>query len=311
MQIEILNEAESLEEEWWALWRRDPCATPFQSPAWLLPWRRHFNDGESVVLALRQDGQLVGLIPLMRLDGRLLLWGAGTSDWLGGLFDPDIEPDAIASALLQIEEPVDLFQLPENSPLLRSPAPEGWDDRRGLSESCAILSLPAQLSPNMRQNLRYYSRRAARSGVSEPAELGSDYVKCLADLHTRRWQNRQEPGVFADPRLLAWQQEAAVLLEQAGLLRLYSLRRAGHIVAAICVLWGKERAFYYIGGFDPEHANLGLGTVLVGHAIAEAEHGNLTNFDFLRGREEYKYRWGAADSPTHARYLAPGAQRAA
>ncbi|MDB5512047.1 MAG: family N-acetyltransferase [Enterovirga sp.] len=28
----------TLEAAWWALWRRCPGASPFTSPAWLLPW---------------------------------------------------------------------------------------------------------------------------------------------------------------------------------------------------------------------------------------------------------------------------------
>src|SRR3954467_7238622 len=39
--------------QWWALWDRCPSATPFQSPAWLLPWWRAFQPG----------GLLVGHLP--------------------------------------------------------------------------------------------------------------------------------------------------------------------------------------------------------------------------------------------------------
>jgi CelD/BcsL family acetyltransferase involved in cellulose biosynthesis len=31
----------------------------------------------------------------------------------------------------------------------------------------------------------------------------------------------------------------------------------------------------------------------------------LQEFDFLRGREPYKYAWGAVDRPCHARRLTP------
>jgi len=311
MQMEIVNEPWSLADAWWDLWHRDPHASPFQSPAWLLPWRNHFNDGESIVLTMRRDQRLVGLVPLMRLDGRWLLWGAGTSDWLDGLFDSALAPEAVVSALTRIREPLDLFQLPETSRLLRSPAPEGWNERQSLSESCAVLPLPAELSPNMKQNLRYYSRRAARAGVGEPERLGAGHIEELSELHTRRWERREEHGIFADPRVLSWLKEAVVLLESAGLLRLYAMRFRGRTVAALCVLHGKGRAFYYIGGFDPEHAALGLGTVLIGHALAEAQREGLKHFDFLRGREDYKYRWGARDKPSYARSLVPSMQRAA
>ena len=48
-----------LRPEWEALWRAVPEATPFQSPAWLIPWWRHVGEGALLVLALRAAGRLV------------------------------------------------------------------------------------------------------------------------------------------------------------------------------------------------------------------------------------------------------------
>ncbi len=43
-EIGIVNDEaalSALEPEWRELWERDPAATPFQSPAWLVPWVRY------------------------------------------------------------------------------------------------------------------------------------------------------------------------------------------------------------------------------------------------------------------------------
>jgi CelD/BcsL family acetyltransferase involved in cellulose biosynthesis len=69
------------------------------------------------------------------------------------------------------------------------------------------------------------------------------------------------------------------------------------------MLTAKARAYDYITGFDPDLAALGLGTVLIGCAIQTAAEEGAREFDFLRGREDYKYRWGAQDRPTFARRL--------
>jgi CelD/BcsL family acetyltransferase involved in cellulose biosynthesis len=305
VQAEVLSDAAEIEMEWWDLWKRDPAATPFQSPAWLLPWRRHFPDGDSVILTLRKGVALVGLLPLFEHQGRLLIWGAGTTDWLDGLFDPELETAMLSRSFAKLRLPIDLFQLQECSPLLRMPIPEGWSECAGPAESCAILPLPARPGRKMAQNLRYYRRRAARAGIGEPHRGGVSDIDALADLHTRRWSLRDEPGIFADPRMLGWQRQALPALDAAGLLRLYVIEATGEAVAALCVLAAKGRAFYYIGGFDPRHAALGLGTVLVGYAIDDAQRKGDRSFDFLRGREPYKYRWGAEEQPTHARHLVP------
>ena len=55
----------ALRPEWEALWRR-ATATPFQSPAWLLPWWGAFGTGRPRAAVLRGgDGRLLGLLPLI------------------------------------------------------------------------------------------------------------------------------------------------------------------------------------------------------------------------------------------------------
>jgi hypothetical protein len=45
------------------LYARSPQASPFQSPAWLLAWRRCFAPEQLWVLAVRRSGALIGLAP--------------------------------------------------------------------------------------------------------------------------------------------------------------------------------------------------------------------------------------------------------
>lgn len=305
MRADVLHGVPRLEAEWWDLWSRDPRATVFQSPAWLIPWREAFDEGESLVLAVRDGERLMALLPLFRHEGRLIPWGAGTTDRLDGIFDPTLDPATLAQALDRLSEPVELFQVEENSLLRRIPLPEGWEERSGTAEPCLELPLPAALSRNMAQNLRYYRRRAERAGVAEPERGGPAAFEDLVDLHGRRWQSRGLPGVLQDPRVLAWHRRALPALDAAGLLRLYVLRQGGRAVAVLYGLMAKDRAFYYLGGFDPELESLGLGTVLIGHAVEEAQREGATVFDFLRGREAYKYRWGAGERTMYARRLAP------
>jgi len=306
-EIDILRDAAAIEAEWWDLWSRDPAATPFQSPAWLMPWRRHFDQGETQIVCVRdQDGRLCALLPFFTHEGRLLLWGSGTGDRLDGLFAPVLEMGSLAAAMAALDAPADLFQLSGRSPLRRMRLPAGWSARDGLSDPCAVLPLPAAASPNMESRLRYYRRRATRAGMGKPERGTAADFPALVELHRRRWAVRGEPGIFGDARMANWLGEASLRLEEAGMLRLHFLRREDATVAALLVLAANGRSYDYIGGFDPELSSFGLGTILIGHAIEEAQREGHSAFDFLRGREPYKYRWGARDEPTHARLLLPG-----
>ena len=84
----------TLEPEWRDLWERDPAATPFQSPAWLVPWVRNFAGPDWLVATMRRRGRLIALLPLFCVDDlngrRLLSMGAGISDYGDGVFDPEV-----------------------------------------------------------------------------------------------------------------------------------------------------------------------------------------------------------------------------
>src|SRR5215212_4903684 len=95
------QEMRALLPEWIALWRRVPDATPFQSPAWLMAWWKHFGTGAPRVLTARAgEGlpgeRLVGVLPLYELREpgirKLLPIGIGLSDYIDALVDPAWHP---------------------------------------------------------------------------------------------------------------------------------------------------------------------------------------------------------------------------
>lgn len=302
-----------LEPEWHDLWERDPAATPFQSPAWLVPWVRTFAGPDWLVATMRRRGRLMAVLPLFCVDDvhgrRLMSMGAGISDYGDGVFDPEVgcEEASMLITALRDWHAIELLQVPLESPLLRAPAPEGWSDCRRSAEPCPVMPLPTVLSRHMRQNLRYYRRRVERSGIEHASTSSGDAALTLLEglfaLHGARWQTRGSPGVLAEDKIRSFHRQAVPALADAGLLRMHVLHRRGMPVAVGYILTAKVRAYDYITGFNPDLAALGLGTVLIGCTIEAAVEEGAREFDFLRGREDYKYRWGAHDRPTFARCL--------
>jgi CelD/BcsL family acetyltransferase involved in cellulose biosynthesis len=79
--LDTLDDLIRLRAAWQSLWAEDPCATPFQSPGWLLPWVERFAKGRLFSLAAFRDGRLVGLAPLEIVGDRAALLGRGVSDY--------------------------------------------------------------------------------------------------------------------------------------------------------------------------------------------------------------------------------------
>lgn len=292
----------ALEPEWWELWRACPAATPFASPAWLLPWWTAFRPGRLATLAVRQDGRLAGLAPLWLEDGpqgrRLLPLGLGITDHLDVLLDPDAPGAgaALVEAVLSLPG-WDVWSLEELAPdamALRLPLPGAESADHG---ACPVLSLEGEHIPSAkRRKLRMSLNRVARrSGqVIEPDDLSS-FLDGLIALHGARWRERGEPGVLDDPAVRRFHEAALPRLAAAGLTRLFTLTIEDRVAGAYYGLHHRGRAYAYLGGFDPAFAFESPGTVLMGHAIEAARREGAREFDLLRGQEPYKYEWGAVD----------------
>ena len=203
-EIESAEELESLRDDWLALWKRSPTATPFQSPDWLIPWWKYFGSGRLHVLVLMDETRLVGLAPLFITPTRKLhLLGTGNTDYLDILLDDRFSNDvAIFTHLCETQrawDECDLQNLRESSPLLTMHACAGFVEQIEEQNFCPVASLPASteefldsLPRQLRHNLSYYHRKLStlgdvqieRAGEHNFAELFEAFLK----LHEARWR---------------------------------------------------------------------------------------------------------------------------
>ena len=299
------------------LWRRDPRATPFQSPAWIEPWWTHLGGGERIDLEARDDaGRLIAALPMfVWIDAgvrRLTPLGAGHSDYTDALIDP-AAPDAVDrlwAAVAAAGERWDELWLPDlraDSPLLGC-VPQEWRVENLLGETCPVLPLPAHgsvlaaLSKSRRRKIVHDHHRAERLGGVETALVGAaaipEALDALFALHAARWEAAGEPGVLADARVQAFHRAAAPALAEAGLLRLAVVRHEGRIFAVLLGFHDGRRGYSYINGVDLTVPGQSFGTLAFAAMIEAARVDGATAFDFLRGEEPYKYAWGAEPTRT-------------
>jgi CelD/BcsL family acetyltransferase involved in cellulose biosynthesis len=72
-------------------------------------------------------------------------------------------------------------------------------------------------------------------------------------------------------------------------------RRGEEIAGVLYGFWWRDTFAAYQSGWDRRYARHGLGNLLVLHALEFAAGQGASTFDFLRGTEPYKYRFGARD----------------
>jgi CelD/BcsL family acetyltransferase involved in cellulose biosynthesis len=314
----------ALVPEWWDLWRRSSAATPFQAPGWLLPWWKAFAPGDLLGVAARRRKRLVGLalfyVEIGPLGRRILPLGISVSDYLDVLADDDCA-DAVCDALVGHfdELPIawdawELTELPPSSTALRLRAPNGWREMSDVASACPVLALPAcregleaAIPARKRRDVRAARHRADKRGAVEivTATLGTsgEALAALIALHRARWQTKGQDGVMVDPCVQRFHTHAVRSMIDAGVGRLYTLRIAGQIAGVYYGFLHNRAAYGYLTGFNPEFDFESPGTMLVDHAIAEAIREGASEFHFLRGREKYKYQWGACDRWNRRRVL--------
>lgn len=339
--VETTPELEKIVGEWTRLYEASPSSTPFQSPAWLLPWTRTFVHGPLRVVGVRepQEGRLVGLLPLFRHDvggeRRLRLLGAGITDYLDGIFASTgpLPQETIATAfrtLLTGHTDWDVCQLEQlgedaalrNAPLLSAStagtrlAVETHVGTAGALTCPRVVLAPGRalgdvLSVGQAAKLRKYRRRADRDGllvldVATGETDGAAAFTTFLALHDARWKScASGEDAFADPDVRAFHTQAVPELARAGVLRIYMLRLGGRPVAALYGLVRSRTLYCYAQGFDPSAAELSPGLLLVGAVLEDAIAVGMRAVDFLRGREPYKYAWSVTDHVTVERRVRP------
>ena len=303
-------------------WERLAGSRLFLAPAWLLTWWKHYREQAfqlHLITVRDAEGWLIGLAPWFKRQTwwggneiRFLGTGEVCSDYLSILAKPgeeDVVVNAISQRLIQDVSNVDRIFLEgiESTDQVmhqfatamsrhrydvrhqlamegyRLPLPSGWDDWL------------VQLSKSRRHRVRQLWRNQFESGqavvhVAKESTL-SQAFEILVDLHQQRRHQMGQPGCFASPRFHDFLLEAAQVHLKSGQLRLQWIELNGEPVAAELDLEDGAELLHYCSGIsvNTEFARPGwLGiTAAIRHAIETGK----TNFDFLRGDEEYKSHW--------------------
>ncbi|HZQ22010.1 MAG TPA: GNAT family N-acetyltransferase [Terriglobales bacterium] len=326
-EVHEIRDVESvyrLAPEWEALWRKDPSATPFQHPHWLMGWIEAFRPAELRVYVARKSGRLAGVAPMyvqLKRPRVLAPIGTAVSDYIDWLLDGEVGTHELAEALLahMLESEsdclLDVGDIPENSALLRIQSGMDRESSTKQHDVCPALELTGDMKSivprQQMRSLKTARRDLQKLGAVESATAGAEnvdeFLEALFALHGARWSERGGEGVLADNDVRRFHRVVVPKLRAQNMLRLYGLRFDGKLIAVLYALHSSEVTYCYLQGFDPEFRDFSPGAQLVGAVIEEAIGEGKKAVDFLRGGEKYKYAWGARDRATFRLQISPKA----
>ena len=311
--------------EWNSLLAEAISDVPFLRHEYLSAWWQSRGGGEwtqaaLVLVSAREDGRLIGIAPLFKAEhqGRaalLLLGSLEISDYLDVIVRPEDLPRFLAGLLdfldrsgLTAGTAYDWYNLPDSSPTLAALKAEaekrGWTYTEEVYHPTPRIKLAgdfeaylASIDKKQRHEIRRKMRRAAegatplrfrivQDGASLDAEMGALFELMGQD---------SEKASFLTEAMRAQLLASARLAHVNGYLWLAFLEVDGARAACTLNFDYRNKLWGYNSGVNRDFNDLSPGWVLLGHVIRWAcEHGRY-EYDFMRGDEEYKYRFGAVD----------------
>jgi CelD/BcsL family acetyltransferase involved in cellulose biosynthesis len=337
-RIENFNVLAEYFDDWRRLLKQSVSPVPFLTPEYLAAWWQTRGGGEwpaeseLVLIAAFEGDELVGVAPLFfanNLEGipALMFIGAvEVSDFLDFIVTPANLPEFLSGLLdfllnsedLPAWEALDLYNLLDSSPTLaglRSEAEKrGWAHEQTRLQPSPVVALPGDFETylmSLDKKQRHEIRRKLRNAAADPVEPGLYFVEDPATLEAEvdafldmMAQDPEKQAFLTGPMRQHIHNTARAALENGWLhLSFYTLdgkKAAAHL----SFLW-ENRIWLYNSGWEWDFRSYSPGWLLLANLLRWATEHGISAFDFMRGDEDYKYKFGGVDRFVERAVLKP------
>lgn len=309
--------------DWNALLAESMTNVPFLRYEYLAAWWRTLGGGEwkeaslSLVTAHEAD-RLIGIAPLFRTTNRdgglaqMLLGSIEISDYLDVIVrKEDLSRflsgvlDELASQPPEAWSVLDWYNLPDTSPTLASLKEEsvkrGWTCVEEIYKPTPSIPLPgdwetylSSIDKKQRHEIRRKMRRAEESDqqvrwyiVDDEEQLDGEIDAFLALM-----ASDPDKAAFLTEPMRAQMRATAQNAFREGYLQLAFMEVFGQKAAGYFNLDYGNKIWVYNSGLDRKFMELSPGWVLLGYLLQWANEHKRAEFDFMRGDEDYKYKFG-------------------
>lgn len=330
MKLKVLSTLEELEEcesEWNNLLEKSASHVPFLRLEYQTTWWKTLGGGEwaqgdlHVVTAQNEDGELMGAAPLFHttnLDGKPALMFIGSieiSDYLDFMAAPGNLAAFIEATLDHLESPaaqdwevLDLYNFLEDSaslPILESAVHKrGWTIKKERLQPAPSITIPGDWEEyllGIKKKQRHEIRRKIRNAenyllpvrwyiVEEESRLDEE-IEAFLDLMALD----HHKAAFLTTAMRTQMRESVHAAFRAGWLQLAFLEVGESKAAAYLNFDFENRLWIYNSAINFDFYDLSPGWVLLAYLIQWGIENGREALDFMRGDEDYKYRFGGVD----------------
>jgi len=328
-RIETLGHFERRGEDWNEFLFSSDLNTVFLTHEWLSAWWQCLSgDSEMHVLIFRdQYDRILGMAPLRIMEERMFFMASHeVTDYCDFITHPEHREDFFRRLLHHFREHssdftrFEFINIEQNSPTLlflpRLAAQYGLNCSQVESEVVPVLDLPSSydafvsgLTRKNRHELRRKLRKMAAlkdfraEKITKPDELMA-VVDSFIDLH--RESNSAKTNFWRKEGMADFFRETVYQFGRRGWVELNCLFAKESLIAALLNFTYQQEILFYNVAFHADFASYSPGFYLFNASINEAISARKTRADFLRGREKYKYDFGAKECKIYSLILTPG-----
>lgn len=326
MDYTLLNDFSQIQaHEWNELLKESISDTPFLRYEYQQLWWQHRGGGEwkdarLLLVTARENGRLAGIAPLFlaEYEGKpaLLLNGSiEISDYLDLIVRKDDHAaflsgllDFLASNIADSWSSLDWYNLPDDSPTLSALKAEGekrsWAHLEEVYRPTPRIALNgdfeeylSRVEKKQRHEIRRKMRRAAESELNVRFVLVDSSTDIEPELNAFFDLMVQDPNKanFLHPAMRAQMTEVLRAAHAHGYLWLAFLEIDSVKTAASLNFDYNGKLWGYNSGVSRANMELSPGWVLLSHTIQWCCENQRWEFDFMRGDEDYKYRFGGVN----------------
>jgi CelD/BcsL family acetyltransferase involved in cellulose biosynthesis len=330
MELQVyrnLHELNEIATAWNSLVAESASHVPFLRYEYLSTWWENLGGGEwetgelYVVTAKSDEGELIGIAPLFmtqNLEGKNALMFLGSieiSDFLDLIVRPENLSQFVERLMEHLTGPevpawevLDLYNLLDDSPtpaaLEESAARLGLTYAQEKLQPSPVVALPNDWEDyllSIKKKQRHEIRRKIRRAESAPEGIRWYFVEDEAtlddelDAFLQLMMYDHHKEAFLTNVMRSQMQAAMHTAFQAGWLQLAFLEIGGEKAAAYLNFDFNNRIWMYNSGINFDFNTYSPGWVLLAYIIQWGIENGRKALDFMRGDEDYKYRFGGVD----------------
>ena len=327
MEITLIDrwgELQAIAQEWNEVLANSAADTFFLTWEWISAWWKHYgNSRELFVVLAKKQGKLVGIAPwyvdqvkkygkrwrVLKIIGD----GSGDSDYQDCIAVAGLEEE-VAQAFVEFLAGhhqewhlMEFESVPDTSPFINAFLDAAKKNLAGLGTEqvpCTFVALPSRwdeylnlLKPRVRSkvrsNLAFLEKdiRSTPVACSDAKEL-EQWLPILFDLHTRRWQQAGQSGVFHGEAKRNFYNDISRAALEKGWLAFYRLDWGERPLALQYGFLYRDRFLLLQEGYDPTFDNVRPGQTLRAWTLRNWIKSGLKEYDFLAGAPHHKLEWG-------------------